>query len=95
LKVISINKQGEGFQVFYEEAEEYVEVFIDIDSRQVERNIFPKAIYGDHERFWSIMGKFDSYTRFLIEPVEIKDITFNNVRKLYNELASKFRWKEE
>ena len=78
--IILINKEGEGFQVFYEEAE---------------RNIFPKAIYVDYEKFCNIMGKFDPYARFLIEPVEIKEITYEGVKILYNELAGKFRCKGE
>ena len=94
-KIISINKEGEGFQVFYEEAEEYVEVFIDVDNKETERNIFPKAIYVDYERFCNIMGKFDPYARFLIEPVEIREITYDGVKFLYNELAGKFRRKGE
>jgi hypothetical protein len=77
-KIISINKEEEGFQVFYEEAE---------------CNIFPKTIYVYYEKFCNILCKFDPYARFLIEPVEIKEITYEGVKILYNELASKFRCK--
>lgn len=92
-KIISINKEGEGFQVFYEEVAEYVEVLKDFENKETEGNIFPKTIYVDYERFCNSMGKFDPYARFLIEPAEIKEITYEGVKILYNELASKFRCK--
>ena len=42
---------------------------------------YPKERYADYDTFATIFGKFDPYVFFLKEPVEIDDLTFENLRE--------------
>jgi hypothetical protein len=81
-----------GFVVFHEEENQYVRAEVGSDGDMSVTAVYPKEEYGNYRTFWNIMGKFDPYTKFLVDPVEIEDLSFEKVSTLYDKLAEKFGW---
>ena len=43
---------------------------------------YPKSEYGEYERFAAILGKFDPYARFFIEPKEVEKLDYEVLEAL-------------
>lgn len=77
MRVVSITDFNNGIGVFIEREGEYQQYRLFSDGRKKLLFKYPKDEYGDYEKFWNIMSKWDDETRFLKEPIEISEAQFN------------------
>lgn len=91
MKVISINRYGNDYGIYIETRDSYIKQMVCKDS-QDEVLEYSKAIYGKYDQFWRTMGKFNTDTYFLMESVELEQITYEDVKSLWEELTERFLW---
>lgn len=91
MKMISINRHGNDYEIYIEARDSYIKQMVRKDSQEVVLE-YSKAIYGKYDQFWRTMGKFDTDTYFLMEPVELEQITYEDVKSLWEEIAEGFSW---
>lgn len=65
---------------FTHDFKEYVEFIITPDSKHLRPMEFSFEI-RNYEHFAGVMGKFNPYTRFLINPIEIPELTIIELQK--------------
>lgn len=90
MKILSVMKQGNYYTVFYETNSHYIRE--DIFTNNKATTHYLREQYGDYDQFVNIMRKLDSDTKFLIEPIELEEINYKNIQKLYDKLSTKFGW---
>ncbi len=90
MKILSVMKCGNYYTVFYETDTDYIRDDLFVDN--VATTKYPREEYGDYDQFVNNMRKFDTDTKFLIEPVELEEINYDSVKRLCNTLSVQFGW---
>jgi hypothetical protein len=91
MKVISIPGVGKDTaRAIVENEKSYDDIVVTRAGGMELIRTFPKDEYGDYDKFWNIMGKWDPDFEFLKKPIEIKEISFNS----FKEALRKFKNKE-
>ncbi len=49
---------------------------------------YPKSRYGEYERFATILGKFDPYAMFFVEPSEISVLGYQELQAILRRMGS-------
>jgi hypothetical protein len=90
MKILSVMKHGNYYTVFYETDSDYVRD--DLFINNIATTKYPREQHGEYDQFINIVRKFDTDTKFLIEPVEVEEINFDSIKILYNKLSVQFGW---
>jgi len=90
MKVLSVMKCGNYYTVFYEMDSDYIRE--DVFPDNVATTKYPKEQFGDYDRFVNTMKKIEVDAKFLVEPVEIEEVNYDNVKRLCNKLSTQFGW---
>jgi hypothetical protein len=90
MKLLSIEKTGVKFIIWYADDENYVKAIVS-KKNQIEVDVtvpisrYPAGRYGgrkkltSYEYFAAVMGKFNPYTVFWIEPIEVDSLDYNKL----------------
>lgn len=90
MKILSVMKYGNFYTVFYETDSDYIRE--DVFVANIATTKYPREQYGDYDSFVNIMRNVDADVKFLIEPVEIEEINYDNVKRLCNQVSRQFGW---
>ena len=90
MKVLSVMKCGNYYTVFYETDSDYIREDVFLDNMATTK--YPKEQFGDYDQFVNAMKQIEVDARFLVEPVEIEEINYDNVKRLCDQLSTQFGW---
>jgi hypothetical protein len=92
MKIISIDKGDKRTIIiwFMDDVNFVKAVVTDDDNVDVDITV-PIAKYGSYAVFAATMGKFNPYTEFVDEPIEVDDLDFEKLVDVCNELEKKDR----
>lgn len=62
---------------------EYKGFVVDQENRLSIQGVYPKETYGGRIKFADIIGKFNPDDFFLLEPIEVDKLDYNELRELY------------
>jgi hypothetical protein len=90
MKILSLEKEVEGGMILWvEDGDQYKKLIISPDDTVKEDASVPVSKYKDYEHFVGVMGKFNPYTRFRIEPPVVKELDFEDLTTL------RHQWEKE
>jgi len=79
LKILSIEDCNGSFTGYVEDGELYR--YFEVSPQGVHlTSEYPKSEYGEYERFAAIIGKFDPYAMFFIEPKEVSNLGYKELQ---------------
>lgn len=83
-------KCGNYYTVFYETDSHYIreDVFVD----NIATTKYPKEQFGNYDQFVNTMKKLEVNAKFLVKPVDIEEINYDNVKRLCDKLSTQFGW---
>jgi len=84
-KILSIEYTGKNMLIWAEIGTHYVRMTVPKKGEIQEREHHSISDYRGYEHFAGVLGKFNSYTRFLRDPFE-SDLTFGALLEAYKRL---------
>ena len=86
IKILSVDGCSENELVAWiEDQGFYKKVKVNMDNGVEELHRMSMKEYRDYDHFWNVMGKFNPYTDFLIQPPDV-GLTYDNLAKIRNEV---------
>jgi len=80
MKIISLlQNEGPSFYGFVENGPMYLEFYFSKDKRVRFGTSYPKADYSDYSHFQNVMLKFNPEIPFLLQPIQIKEISLEEL----------------
>ena len=90
MRILSVMKYNNYYTVFYETDSNYIREDIFLENTAITK--YPKKQFGDYDQFVNTMKEAYAGTRFLLEPVEIDEINYDDIKRLYDQLSIQFGW---
>ena len=90
MKILSIKKVGlHEMLIWYEDDVNYNSASVYDDNRVEIFTSVPIAAYKSYEHFVADVEKFNIYTIFMIEPVAVDKLDFNELLKVWSDFIKK------
>ena len=90
MRILSVMKYNNYYTVFYETDSDYIRGDVFLENMAITK--YPKEQFGGYDQFVNTMKETEVDTRFLLEPVEIEEISYDDVKRLYDQLSVQFGW---
>ena len=92
MKILTVEQLiDDGEAAWIDDGENYKEVYVYPDNTMKERGSFPKSNYDDYEHFVGVMGKFNPYTIFRKNPVEVDKLDYEYLVELRHSFEKEYR----
>ncbi len=86
LRILSIEDCNGVFGGYLEDGEVYR--YFEVSPQEVLLEYeYPKSEYGEYERFAAIIGKFDPYAMFFIEPREVSTLGYKELESIVKRMG--------
>lgn len=85
MKILSIPEGSEKLFAWVEDDGFYKKIAVDMNNGFEEISKLPMSDYRDYDHFWNLMGKWNPYTDFLIQPPDV-ELTYENLSKIAKDM---------
>ena len=83
MKILTVEKLFDnGESAWIDDGENYKDIWMYPDGTMKEKASFPKSNYDNYEHFVGVMGKFNPYTIFRKNPVEVNKLDYEMLVEL-------------